>query len=483
MKVLVMGLGLHGGGLEAARYLLRHGADITVTDLRNERVLAPSIEKPNAACGEAGRNTAAIRYVLGRHEIQDFENADFVIKNPGVPPDSPFLQAAKRIETDISLFLAASPARLNAVTGTKGKSSTVSAIHWVLKLAHGGEKAPFPAGKAYYGGNIAVSPLTFLDKLTATDDVTLELSSWQLGDLKDRLRDDGAPLLKPQAAALTAIMSDHLDRYKTMDAYVADKRIIYQGQDENDFTIAGNDTWGRNFHAESRGRPLVYSPAPLEADAEGGWLTGPDGPGLVRLRHATPGLAAGRTVELVPAQLLIPGFHQKRNMLAAGLVLLGLGLEPDFIREGLGSFSGLKHRLELFHQTQGIEFYNDSAATIPESAAAAIDALGRDVPLTLVTGGTDKKLDFSPLVQAAPLANKIILLAGSGSEKLARLFDEAGIAYQGPFDSLDRAVYAALENAVPGSRVALSPGCASFGMFLNEFDRGDKWKAAVLRLV
>jgi UDP-N-acetylmuramoylalanine--D-glutamate ligase len=311
----------------------------------------------------------------------------------------------------------------------------------------------------------------------------LELSSWQLGDLKGRTRPGGGPLLKPQVAVITAIMPDHLDRYGIMDAYVADKRIIYRGQDGRDITVAGDDKWGKSFHAESKGRPLVYSHAPLPAGVSGGWLTGPDGPGLVRLRGFTaPGLAEGEIAELVPACLLIPGYHQKQNLLAAALALLGMGLGAEPIRNALETFPGIEHRLELFHREGGLSFYNDSAATIPEAAVAALEALGRDAPLVLVSGGTDKTLDFSPLVKAAPLAKAIILLTGDGTEKLRRLFDAAGIAYQGPFDSLEGAANAALECAVSGDRVVFSPGCASFGMFKNEFDRGRQWKAAVMRI-
>jgi UDP-N-acetylmuramoylalanine--D-glutamate ligase len=488
MKVLIMGLGLHGGGLESARFLLRRGATLTVTDLRDEQTLAPSIEQLEAACGACGR--ASVRYVLGKHEIDDFKNADMVIKNPGVRPDSPFLQAARRIETDISLFLAAVaaiggafPVRLTAVTGSKGKSSTASALHWVLAHSDGRETA----AKAYLGGNITVSPLAFLDDLRAGDDVVLELSSWQLGDLRGRKAADGRPLLKPKAAVLTAIMPDHLDRYGSMEAYVADKRVIYQGQDSGDFTVAQDDEWGRSFLAESRAAPLAYSAAPLPTEGIGGpagigWIEGPDGPGLARLH-------GGEMAELVPAQPLVPGRHQKQNLLAAGLALLGLGLPPDTIREGLGSFPGIEHRLEQFHQAGGVAFYNDSAATIPEAAAAALEALGNahdgSGRLVLVTGGTDKNLDFSPLVEAIRRAQglkTVILLAGTGSDKLHALLAGAGITPLGPFDRLDAAVAAALESAAPGDRVMLSPGCASFGMFLNEFDRGHKWKEAVKRL-
>lgn len=455
-KVVIMGLGLNGGGLESARFFLKRGADVTVTDLRDEKTLKPSIDQL-----EGG----AVRYVLGRHEIEDFKNADIVIKNPGVKPDSPFLQAAKKIETDISLFLAESPAKLFAVTGTKGKSCTASALYHILKNAKAG-------GKAYLGGNITVSPLTFLDDLTADDNVVLELSSFQLGDLKH------FPL-KPRAAVLTAIMPDHLDRYKSMEEYIDDKRNIYRGQDNDDITVAGDDNWGKSFHAESKARPLVYSHNVLPEGVNGGWLSG-GGPAFARLVNWKG--ASGETEALVPSRLLTPGEHQKLNLLSAALAAYGFGIKADDIHASLATFPGVEHRLELFHTAGGVRYYNDSAATIPEAAAACITALSAEGPLILVTGGTDKNLDFSPLVKKAKKAEEIILLEGSGSEKLSRLLGEAGISYSGPFDNLEKAVRRAVEKAVKGSVVALSPGCASFGMFLNEFDRGRKWKDAVTRV-
>jgi UDP-N-acetylmuramoylalanine--D-glutamate ligase len=191
------------------------------------------------------------------------------------------------------------------------------------------------------------------------------------------------------------------------------------------------------------------------------------------------GKDSGKLVEAVPEKLLTPGRHQKRNLLSAALALLDLGLPPAFIRTSLGRFTGIEHRLEFFHQARGIRFYNDSAATIPEAAAAAVYAFER--PPVLVSGGTDKDLDFSPLVQAASGAKAIILLEGTGSGKLTALLDQAGVPYHGPFGSLDKAIKVALEAAESGDSVVLSPGCTSFGMFLNEFDRGKKWKEGVLK--
>jgi UDP-N-acetylmuramoylalanine--D-glutamate ligase len=486
MKITVMGLGLNGGGLESARYLAGKGALVTVTDTKNEKALTPSIERLE----EDDRIRGRIRYVLGRHETEDFTAADIVIKNPGVRTDSPWLALSKRIETDISLFLAASPARLLAVTGSKGKSGTASALHRALVKAREAGLAP---GKARLGGNIAVSPLSFVDTLEANDDVVLELSSWQLGDLGlCGTEKNGSSLLNPRCAIITSIMRDHQDRYSGMEDYVDDKRNIYRHQDRTGLTVASaDDDWGKSFLRESPGRPLPFSEYPLEGS--GGWVSN-DGPGFVRLG---PGM---EPVPAVPADPAVPGRHQKKNLLAAALALLDLGFPAAFVRESLGSFPGIEHRLELFHETANIRFYNDSAATIPEAAAAAAEALtekGRS--LVLVTGGTDKKLDYGPLVKAAAKAREVILLEGSGSEKIVPLLRAANVPFFGPFGELEQAVTLAVEKAgeLAGSAagpvsvtvgepnavcVVLSPGCASFDMFENEFDRGRKWKEAVIRL-
>jgi UDP-N-acetylmuramoylalanine--D-glutamate ligase len=479
-KVLVMGLGLHGGGLESACYFLKKGAEVTVTDLKDEKTLSSAIGKLEDT--RTGLKCPPVRYVLGRHETGDFENADIVVKNPGVRRNSPFLKCARQIETDISVFLARSPARLFAVTGSKGKSGVSSALCRILSLAHNLSGS----GKAALGGNITVSPLSFLNELAPVDDVVLELSSWQLADLRGRLRPDSSrpePLLKPKAAVITAIMPDHMNYYSSMEEYVNDKRVIYQGQDQDDITIAGNTEWGRSFTGESRGRPVLYGDAPIDGESCG-WVDN-SGAGLACLQGNFPG--AGDIVELVPSSIRAAK-HERQNLLAAALAAYSAGVEPAVIREALLSYQGLEHRLELFHKVEGIEFYNDSAATVPEASAAAVEALsGR--PLVLVAGGSDKNLDFSPLVTAAQSASSLILLSGSGSEKLKGLLDKARIGYSGPFDCIDAAARRAIEEAkkfckeTGSCNVALSPGCTSFEMFDNEFDRGRKWKEACLRLL
>jgi UDP-N-acetylmuramoylalanine--D-glutamate ligase len=445
-KALVMGLGLNGGGVESARFLARRGATVTATDLRDESALAPSIQALEGL---------PIRFVLGRHEMEDFERADIVVKNPAVKADSPYLARARRIETDISLFLMECEAPILAVTGSKGKSSTSSAIH------HGLVAAGFASR---LGGNIAISPLSFVDEL-GEDPVVLELSSWQLGDLK------GRGLLKPKVALITSIMPDHLNHYPSMEAYVADKRLIYSGQGPEDFTLHWiDDDWGRSFGRESPGTPLALSNGPLPEGMRGAWLEGLEG---------FCDLGGGRERILGPDMLLI-GSHQRRNLLCAALALRAFGVEAEEILPAMASFPGIEHRMESCAERGGARWYNDSAATIPEACAAAIVSF--ESPLILITGGTDKALDFSPLAPLLQKPKEIVLLAGSGTDKLLPLLASAGRTYRGPFDSMAKAVAEARRLAEPGDVVVLSPGCASFGMFKNEFDRGRQFRELVRAL-
>jgi UDP-N-acetylmuramoylalanine--D-glutamate ligase len=439
VNALVMGLGLNGGGLETAKFLLSRGAVVTVTDTKDEAALASPVNELKTFA--AAHGYPPVRFVLGKHETSDFENADMVLKNPGVRPDSPYLLASKQIETDMSLFLAENPARLTAVTGSKGKSTTAAALHHVLEKYH----AETGRGKAYLGGNITVSPLSFLDSLTSDDDVVLELSSWQLGDLRGKTDAAGNAILDPRVAVITAIMPDHQNWYHGMEPYVADKRVIYQYQDISSATVTLDDGWGKSFLAETRAKKISVADAPTELRA------------------------------IIPC---IPGDHNRQNLMLAGLALAELGLPLSFITVNLEEFPGIEHRLEFCLEHNGTRYYNDSAATIPEAAASALCTIPGSV---LITGGTDKELDFAPLAAVCAKARILILLAGSGTDKLIPLLTQNGIAYQGPYGNLDDAVKTAIAAAAPGFPVLFSPGCASFGMFTNEFDRGHRFKAAITK--
>ena len=440
MRVTIMGLGLHGGGAASAAFFAGHGAEVTVTDLRDEAELSASIE---------ALSPYPLRYVLGRHEERDFREADIVIKNPAVPLSSPYLAAARLVETDISIFLQLCSRPVAAITGSKGKSTVASALHHAVSQT-------FPSARL--GGNITVSPLTFLDEMAAASPetpVVLELSSWQLADLR------GKGVLRPRVAAITNILPDHQNRYRSMEEYVGDKRLIYADQGGDDFTLCNlDDAYGRDFARETRGQVRLFSARGLAADAEGGWLEGRSG--LVRV--------GGAVEEVVPEQVKLPGPHNRLNLLVAALAARLMGVASAIIRERLAAFEGIPHRLSLVREWHGVRFYNDSAATIPEATVAAIESFTG--PVILIAGGTDKSLDFAVLRPVASRPKEIVLLSGSATAKAVAILEQAGRSYRGPFASLDAALACALERAQPGDTVLFSPGCASFEMFRNEFDRG-----------
>lgn len=501
-RVTVMGLGLNGGGEACVKFFLKHGAYVIATDMKTKEQLAPTIQ---SISGDKTFDHSRLTYVLGGHRIEDFTGADCVIKNPGIRIEgNKFLAAAKAIETDISIFLHFTKAPIIAVTGSKGKSSTVSAIEYGLNAS---------GFKAFLGGNITVSPLTFLDQTDGTTPVVLELSSWQLADLRGR----GA--LKPKIAVITKIVPDHQNWYHDMDSYVNDKKLIFADQDERCFTILDADSdgyltetanpkpeckcWGDLFASETKGQVLRYSTEQLKKGMYGVFQKKDDSgnfcgilslPFELRNRHAQ---THGLETECIMKKLLVPGDHMRLNVLNASLVLYLMGIVPQQIQTVMGAWKGIPHRLELFHEWPVTEkhkviFYNDSCATVPEAAAAASQSFSKRV--IIICGGTDKQLDFTPLAgtlncecgtKFRPLA--VYLLSGTGTDKLTPMLDAKKVPYEGPFDSLEvllnvlrtdilskRSIFT--ENDTKNVTVVFSPGATSFGMFTNEFDRGNKFK-------
>ncbi len=485
--VTIMGLGLNGGGEAAARFFAKHGALLTITDMKTESQLRTTLD---SLASDPNIDQSRIRYVLGKHDVNDFTGADVVIKNPGVKiENNEYLAAAKHIETDISIFLRFTKAPIIAVTGSKGKSSTVSAIHYGLCKA---------GYTAFLGGNITVSPLSFLDKTNEETPVVLELSSWQLADLR------GRKILKPKISLLTTIVPDHQNWYGSMEAYVADKKLIYSDQDASDITIcAADELWGDLFASETKGTVIRYSKKPFaNSSIKGAWL---DGSGIgwssvpnmtavenIHDLRGTELLEKSSTPSLILKNLIVPGLHMRENVLNAALILHILGVSGEKIQSIMEEFPGIHHRLEFFHrweisEVKRILFYNDSASTVPEATAAALESFTK--PVHLICGGTDKVLDFSPLAQVIHKAESIHLLSGTGTDKLIILLNEKGITYQGPFNTLNDLLtnlknYLSVrtDGSITEEITVLSPGATSFGMFVNEFDRGNSFKKAVIDL-
>ena len=502
--ITVMGLGLNGGGEAAVRFFLKHGAYVVATDMKSEAELSPTIESIE---NDETLDKSRLTYVLGEHRIEDFESADCVIKNPGVRIEgNKYLERAKAVETDISIFLSLSKAQIIAVTGSKGKSTTVSAIYYGL------QKAGF---KAFLGGNITVSPLTFLEETDGMTPVVLELSSWQLADLR------GRGVLKPHISLITKIVPDHQNWYGNMIDYVNDKMLIFAEQPPKTFSIFDYDydyfsagvnpegkntgivNWGNYFSEKAKNVVLRYSRnEPDDREFLGAWLD-KDGKGYVRLpeemmsKHA---VERGETKELVLDELAVPGAHARLNALNAALVLRLMGIAPESVRDSLSKWGGIEHRLEYFHEwvlpdsgrlrnRRRADFYNDTCATVPEATAAALKSFDGDV--VLIAGGTDKRLHFaqlaSSILDTSTRPVQIYLLKGTATDRLIEVLRKNGLKYNGPFSSLHE-LLVMMKAKLPQqlhegkTTILFSPGATSFGMFKNEFDRGNQFKDEVKKM-
>jgi len=448
MKVLVMGLGLNGGGLESAAFFAKHGANVIVTDLKSQEQLKPSVL--------ALSHFKNIDFCLGYHDIKDFENADLVIKNPAVKKaGNKYLEKAKWIESDISIFANLNHAKIIAITGTKGKSFSSKAIHYGL------------SGLTYHsflGGNIGRSPLSFLENLTKDSIVVLELSSWQLGDLKL------CKNFKPHIALITPIMPDHQNYYSSMQEYVDDKKIIYKNMDTEDYIILNyDDEWAHHMAKDTKANIFWYSLKPLPNHIHGSFL-GTNG--MFYLKKE------GGTIELIEEPLKVFGLPSRQNLSNATLAISLLGTSINKTKKIMKNFEGVEHRMELFFKSQsGISFYNDSAATIPEASIMAISSF-KEKPI-LIAGGTDKLLDFQTFAKNANKAKKIFLLKGSATDKIISAFKEFSIEYNEPYSSLEELLKDLKKYAKAGDNVVFSPASASFELFKNEFDRGERFKKAV----
>ncbi len=455
-RVLVMGLGLLGGGVGAARYAVAQGAaKVVVTDLRGPDVLEESIAKLDGL---------PIRYVLGRHEVADFERAEVVVRNPGVRLRSPYLAAAHaagaRIEMEIAWFFRACAARggrIAGVTGTRGKSTTTLLLHHLLIA---GGLAPL------LGGNLGgIETLALLGAITPGRWVVLELGNWMLEGLHTIRR-------SPQLAIFTNLLPDHMDAYDSMEDYGEAKTSIFRYQRPDDLALfnADNDYSRRYGETAPSEHVWIYS-----AERGGSWSRSePD-----HLRPFVYGEASG-----------LRGAHNVGNVLAATLAAELLGIAPEAIRAGVASLAGVPHRLEVVRVLDGVTYVNDSASTAPVAGVAALRSFA--APVMLIAGGNSKRLDTSEYAtEAARRAKRVILLAGNASEEFAAAVraaaheggrPDAEELVIGPLGDLGEALRQARAAASPGDVVLLSPGFTSFGMFLNEFDRGNRFRAEVQAL-
>jgi UDP-N-acetylmuramoylalanine--D-glutamate ligase len=441
-KVTLMRIGLLGRGVGDAAFLASCGADVLVVDSAPQEVMQPSVD--------ALKEFPNIRFKFGPYDLADFSTCDLVLKGSGTPLDSPEIAEAKKhgipVRMSADLFMEVSGIQSIGVTGTRGKSTTTHMIATILEAAGDASKSLPRGKKVLLGGNVrGVSTLALLPEVTPEHVAVLELDSWQCQGLAEARR-------SPHIAVFTTFYPDHLNYYRgDLTAYLADKANIFRFQNQDDVLVLGSQAAELVKGKYSGGifsRMEVVSAADLPSD----WI------------------------------LTVPGEHNRYNGALALAAVRAYGVDDSISRRALGAFMGVPGRLELLREVGGVKIYNDNNSTTPEGTIAGLRALREDI--TLITGGSDKGLALDEFVaEIGTRVSHVVLLAHSnykGSTLLAEKLREAKIPFE-EASSLAEAFDKARAASTRGS-ILFSPAFASFGMFKNEYDRGDQFTALIKAL-
>jgi len=457
-KITVMGLGLYkeGSGISATRFLLSRGAKVTVTDLKTKAELIDQIKR-------LGKLANQVRFVLGKHRESDFKNVDMIIKNPAIPRKSKYLEIARAnnipIETDISLFFKLVNRRqIIGITGTRGKSTVTTLIYEILKQAK---------DNVIIGGNITKSPLVQLNKMKKNGLAILELSSWLLESLEDAK-------LSPRIAVFTNIYPDHLNTYKDIDDYAAAKENIFKWQINQDYVVLNLDNeFTKKMGSRVPSKRFWFSLKEFKNE-NGCFLKNKN----IYFRNN-----GHEEKVLSVADIKMPGSHNIANVLAAVCVCKLYGLRSENIKKVVSVFYGVPNRLELLREIKDVKYYNDTTSTMPEASLVALQALKSSKKnIILIAGGADKGLDFTELVKEIEKTVKsLVLFKGTGTDRILKLLKTKKIDCA-VANSMSEAIGLAKSFSKTGDIILLSPACASFGMFKNEFDRGDQFRSLVDKL-
>jgi len=444
--VLVMGLGRFGGGVGVTRWLVEQGAAVTVTDMAAKDSLRESV---------TAIDDLPVSLHLGGHDLADLDTADLVIVNPAVPKaKSSFFHEIQRRgipwTTEMNLFCERCPATVIGVTGTYGKSTTCAMLAEVLRASVSAGRAGFTGVRL--GGNIGVSLLSELPRIRKSDVVVLEMSNAQLEDL---------PQIdwRPGVAVVTNLHPHHLDRHGSFAAYVSAKLNIIGSPQQTKIVVHGE------MHSESAAlfEHLIYSQK--------------------RGRHDGV-IAVARTGAAF--NLRIPGSHNQRNADCVLAVCSALGMDEGIVRDALGDFSGLAHRLEHVRTMNGVDFINDSKSTSPSATVVALESL--DQPAVAMVGGQSKDVALDQFAGSIIAHCRAAVCFGESGPEFARAIQSAShIGTSGTLiiktaPDLEKALAIAQELSCSGGAVLFSPGAPSFDAYENFTSRGEHFRRLVQQL-
>jgi UDP-N-acetylmuramoylalanine--D-glutamate ligase len=402
-----------------------------------------------------------IEYVFGDHPPALLEHAHLLCLSGGVPADLPLAKQAQDqgipLSNDSQLFLEVCPAPVIGITGSAGKTTVTTLVGRMIAAQFQGSER-----RVWVGGNIGRPLLASMDDINSDDLVVMELSSFQLELMTQ----------SPQVAAVLNVTPNHLDRHRTMEAYTAAKARILNFQTETDLAILGFEDGGAwDLRTAVQGQLIGFG-RKLPNDVDGAYLD----QDTIWLR-----IEGNRTSICPVSSIELRGEHNLLNVLAACAVAGVVGISSEKIAEGVSGFRGVEHRLEFVRQVGGADWYNDSIATSPERAIAAIQSF--EEPLVLLAGGRDKDLPWESFAELVRERVDHLVLFGEAGEKIARAIDVARVRTRPQSihqcAGLAEAVTTAAEIAEAGDVVLLAPGGTSFDEFKDFAERGERFRQLV----
>jgi len=466
-KVVIVGAARQGTAL--ARYLAQHGAEVILNDNRAAGALETTVE---SLTNLLGKGPGRIDLALGGHPLSLLDGAALVCPSGGVPLTLPLIEEAVRrgigLSNDSQIFLEAAPCRVVGITGSAGKTTTTTLVGRMAQAAVEDDQAGIR--KAWVGGNIGQPLIAEVDAMHPNDLAVMELSSFQT-ELMTR---------SPQVAAILNITPNHLDRHGTMEAYTAAKARLLQFQQPGDLAVLGREDPGAwALASQVKGDLLSFGVQEPGPEVEGTYRLG----NTLRLRRRRPrGGKMEDQVLMERREIGLRGEHNVLNVLAASAIAAAAGLPVGAMRQGVQGFRGVAHRLEYVRTWGGADWYNDSIATAPERAMAAIRSF--DEPLILLAGGRDKNLPWEAFAALARRRVDRLILFGEAAGLIAAALERSP-GESSPGDSppnikpeimicegLKQAVQAAAQVVRPGDVVLLSPGGTSFDEFRDFEERG-----------